>query len=36
MKIVARATNAGQEDVQGRSVLEYGTCVVRAPAMQPP
>jgi hypothetical protein len=35
MKIVARATNAGQEDVQGRSVLEYGTCVVRAPARQP-
>ena len=35
MKIVARGTNAGQRDVEGSSVLEYGTCVVRAPGKQP-
>jgi hypothetical protein len=35
MKIAARAPSAGQKDVEGSSVLEYGTCVVRAPGKQP-
>jgi hypothetical protein len=35
MKIAARAPGAGQKDVPGSSVLEYGTCVVRAPGKQP-
>ena len=35
MKIIAKGTSAGQEDVEDRSVLEYGTCVVRAPGKQP-
>ena len=35
MKIIAKGTSAGQEDVEDSSVLEYGTCVVRAPGKQP-
>lgn len=35
MKIAAKTARAGQTDVQGSSVLEYGTCVVRAPGKQP-
>jgi hypothetical protein len=35
MRIVAKGSNAGEKDVSGRSVLEYGTCVVRAPGKQP-
>lgn len=35
MKIVATGTVPGQRPAEGTELIEYGTCVIRAPARQP-
>jgi hypothetical protein len=35
IKLLTKSTNAGQTEQEDARLLEYGTCVVRAPAKQP-